>query len=553
MTLCSKTAFIAAALLGCISCVKIDDSVGGNMVPVSHTYRVVSPDAFPMNVKMLIADSLSGFSSTRITVGAVRKDSELGLTTRSSCVSLVPMHREMDWGTNPELKQFHFTASPDTVSVADKSQGSILQSVLVYELSQRVNTDKSFSCTDDVPHGTTRVTAGIPVINGTDSLAFDFSPAFAAKYMGITSDDLKNFDTYLEKYPGIYITTDAPVGDGGRINIFSLQTGYTDGYLTGSFAELKFRSTWTENGVSVRKDSSFFFWFSPTRKPNSASGWYDIDSLLNASGTGSFPQYCLNLTGHDQALSVARAGDAADYIYVEGGGGLKPVISGKFLRDTVRAIIAAGGDDPSKAIINRATLILPFEPSDPDFELMYKVPDILSPTCRLRNDTTVTFLGLTDSSDQYEDQGNINRSRLIYSPDITYHVQELLKMEDGNARLQDGSYDIWLLIMHNETTTTTTGGNQDMSEYYNYLAYQSYMNSMYSGYGGYGGYGYGDYYTNYYNYAMMAQYYSSSSTSVSTSSQLDRDRYYYARLCGPSYPDASRRPKFKFSYSVPNK
>lgn len=515
------------------------------MVPVSHTYKVISPDAVPMNVKMLYADSLSGFSSTRITLGAIRKSDELGLTTRSSCISLVPMEKNMDWGTNPELRQFHFTASPDSVSVSDKSQNSILQSVFVYELNSRIDPGKSFSCNEDVAHGTKRISSGIPVINGTDSLSFDFSPEFAQKYMGITADDVASLSTYLEKYPGIYLTTDAPMGEGGRINIFGLQLGYSDGYLTGSFAELKFRSTFTENGKSVRKDSSYYFWFSPTR-------FCDMDSLFNASGTGSFPQYCLNLTGHD-AVSRALEGDAADYVYVEGGGGLKPVISGKFLRDTVRAIIAAGGDDPSKAIINRATLILPFEASDPKFELMYKVPDILSPTCRFRNDTTATFLGLTDSSDQYEDQGNINRSRMVYSPDITYHVQELLKMEDDNERLQDGSYDIWLLIMHNETVTTTTGGNDEMSDYYNYLAYQSYMSSMYSGYGGYNSYGYGDYYTNYYNYAMMAQYYSSASTSVSTNAQLDRDRYYYVRLCGPSYPDASRRPMFKFSYSIPNK
>ena len=516
------------------------------MVPVSHTYRVVSPDAIPMKVKMLSADSLSGFSSTRITLGAILKSDELGLTTRSSCISLVPMLREMDWGANPELRQFHFSASPDSVSVADKAQNNILQSVFVYELNERIDPNKSFSSNDDVAHGTTRISNGIPVINGEDSLSFDFTPAFAAKYMGITSDDLTSLDTYLEKYPGIYLTTDAPMGEGGRINIFDLQLGYDGGYLTGSYAELKFRSTWTKNGVSVRKDSSFFFWFSPTK-------FCDMDSLFNASATGSFPQYCLNLTGHDAAMSRGIEGNAGEYIYVEGGGGLKPVISGRFLRDTVRAIIAAGGDDPTKAIINRASLILPFEPSDPDFELMYKVPQILSPTCRFRNDTSVAFLGLTDSSDQNEDKGNINRSRLIYSPDITYHMQELLKMEDDNEQLLDGSYDIWLLIMHNETVTTTSSGNEEMSDYYNYLAYQSYMSSMYSGYGGYGGYGYGDYYTNYYNYAMMAQYYGNSSTSVSTNAQLDRDRYYFAKLCGPSYPDADRRPSFKFSYSVPNK
>ena len=111
-----------------------------------------------------------------------------------------------------------------------------------------------------------------------------------------------------------------------------------------------------------------------------------------------------------------------------------------------------------------------------------------------------------------------------------------------------------LLIMHNDVITTTNAGNQDMSDYYNYLAYQSYMGSMYGGgYGGYGYGGYGDYYSNYYNYAMMAQYYGSSSTTTSTSAQLDRDRYYFARLYGPSAADDAKRPTLKFTYSVPNK
>ena len=533
---------IAAVSFCCLSCIKTDDTVGGNMIPVSHTYKVVSPKAVPIEANMLTADSLSGFSSSRITIGAIRQSGELGLSTRSCCLTLVPMLRDMDWGENPSFRQFHFSASRDSVSVADKSQTDILQSVYVYELNERMDPDKLFACNAEVAHGSTPVTSGIPVINGKDSLSFNFSREFGQKYMGISSDDLTSLETYLDKYPGIYIGTDEPLGDGGRINIFDLQLGYESGYLTGSFAELKFRSTWK----GVEKDSSFFFWFSPTR-------FCDMDSLFTASATGSFPQYCLNLTGQD-AASASAAGDATDYILVEGGGGLKPVVSARFLRDKVREIISAEGDDPSKAIINRATLTFPLEPSDEAFELMYKVPEILSPTCRIVTDTSVSFMGLTDASDSYENQGDINRSRLVYAPDITYHVQELVKMSDDNEKLLNGSYDIWLLIMHNDQITTTTTGNQDMSDYYNYLAYQSYMGSMYGGgYGGYGYGGYGDYYSNYYNYALMAQYYGSSSTSTSTSAQLDRDRYYFLKLYGPQAADESKRPTFKFTYSVPNK
>ena len=150
MTRCKRISAILLAAVSacCISCIKTDENVGGNMIPVSHTYRVISPDAIPLQAKMLVADSLSGFSSTRITIGAIRKSGETGLTTRSSCITLVPMLKDMDWGENPQFKQFHFTASRDSVSVADKSQSDILQSVSVYELNEKIDRNKELESFD---------------------------------------------------------------------------------------------------------------------------------------------------------------------------------------------------------------------------------------------------------------------------------------------------------------------------------------------------------------------------------------------------------------------
>ena len=167
-------------------------------------------------------------------------------------------------------------------------------------------------------------------------------------------------------------------------------------------------------------------------------------------------------------------------------------------------------------------------------------------------------MGLTDSSSSDENQGDVNRSILNYAPDITYHMQELLKIDRDdleNARTQNllrGEYDIWLLIMANEQITTTTSGNQDLSDMYNYLAYQSYYNSMYGGgYYGYGYGGYGSYYSNYYNYSMMAAYAASSSTSTSNVVMLDKDRFYKAELNGPE-STTGRVPVLELTFAVPN-
>ena len=537
----------AATLLCCIGCVSVDNELGGSFLPVNHTYQVVSPAPVEIPVQMKLADSLSAYSSTRITIGAIRNDEEFGLSTRSSCLTLVPMYVEsLDFGKNPVLQNFHFSALADSSSVCDLDQKNILQSVYVYELSEQLDPDYRTYCKTEPAHGTKLISTTVPVIGHGDSLSFNFTKEFAEKFFTITEEESKDIKLYTKRFPGIYITTGKPVGRGGRFNIYQLQLQYDSdyGYIKGSTAALKFNSTWTIDGKEVKKDSTFWFYFS-------ATDFYDIDSLLTNSGTGSFPQYCANVTGD---ASVSKVGAATDYVFIEGGGGVKPVISAKDIRSKAVQMIAANGHDPKKAVINKATITLHYAEPDADFETMYKVPDILSPTCLIHGTEpgVISYMGLTDASDENEDQGGIHRSQMTYSPDITYHLQRLLALDDDTDKMDGGDYDIWLLIQHNDVTTTTTSGNSELSEYYNYLAYQSMMSNMYGG--GYGyGYGYGGYgYSNYYNYAMMAQYYGSSSTTSKTTPTLDRDRYYYCKLYGPAATDPALRPTFSFTYSIPN-
>jgi hypothetical protein len=537
---------LAAASICCCGCITTDDSIGSGMIPASHIYRVVSPDPVQIPVDMKSAGELSAYSSNRITIGAIRNDDEFGLSTRSSCITLVPMFVDsLDFGKNPVFQEFRFSANVDSVSVCDVTQADILQSVYVHELTAPLDKDYRTYCNSTPAYGASLITTGIPVLDGKDTLGFRFTKEFGEKYLAMTNDDVKDMETYTKKFPGIHLSTNIPAGRGGRFNLLELQLGYNSDYgiLTGNMAALRFNSTWTVDGKDVKKDSVCYFYYSPT-------GFYDIDSLLTNSGTGSFPQYCANITGD---ASTAKAGPATDYIYIEGGGGVKPCISAKTLRDKAIEIISAAGHDPKKAVVNKATLTLHYLAPDADFETMYKVPGTLSPTICLKNDETVSFMGLTNTSDSSQDIGGIHRSTMTYTPDITNHLQSMLSLEDDDEALLKGNYDIWLLIMYNEVIATTTSGNSEMADYYNYLAYQSMMYGGYGygGYGGYGSYGYGNPYTNYYNYSMMAEYYGSSSTSYSTSLALDRDRYYYCKLYGPAAADPEMRPSFSLTYSIP--
>jgi hypothetical protein len=186
-------------------------------------------------------------------------------------------------------------------------------------------------------------------------------------------------------------------------------------------------------------------------------------------------------------------------------------------------------------------------------------PYRLSPTCRLVNDDTTAYMGLTDASSSSENQGDVDRSLLCYAPDITYHMQEILKIDETatdkatTQNLLSGNYDIWLLVMAQETQTTVSTASKEQQEMLNYLAYSSYYNGMYGGYGygGYGGYGsgYGSYYNNYLTYAMMAQQASMSQTSTSITIKLDTDRFYRAALCGP---ESDKAPTLQIVFALPN-
>ena len=544
MKLCRIIPVLTALLAA--GCVQTDLGIGASMLPESSRYLIITPDSIAINVSQLQADSLSGFSSTRVTIGAIRKDDQFGLTTRSSAVSLVPLFDEThDMGENRIFKSLHLSLALDSVSVADKGEAGILQQVNVYALSRPLDIAKDFNSNGSVEHGSALISEGSPVINGKDSLSIWFTADYGKQYLN-ADKYLDDFDSYMEAFPGIYMETPEPISQGGRINIFELKLKVDPNtkMLLGNYARLSYSAEYE----GVRKDTSALFYLSPKR-------FYDLDSLSESAGSAMFPQYSLNLTGHE---SAGLEGGASAEIAVEGGGGLKPVVSASELREAALAAIAAeSGSSPENVIINKATLNFNYiNDSDPLFEKTYLLPQILSPTCRLHtSDTTVSFVGLSDTSSGEENKGDRNKSLFSFNPDITYHLQELIGMEADNPKLKDGSYDIWLLIMHNDRVTTSSGGSSDMSDYYQYLAYQSYMSDMYSGYGGYGGYGYGGYggygYSNYYNYAMLAQMYGQNSTTTKMSVNLDADRYYYCRLYGPGAAEKRLRPTLTFTYSIP--
>ena len=464
-------ALLAAACL--TSCFGIDNQLGEDYIATNQKYNLYTAEFNLDDIEMACPDSLSGYSTYRFTVGAIR-DAQFGLTTRSAAFTLVPIMDTLDFGKNATFKSFHFTAPYDSVSCEDPSQAHILQNINVYALEKELDMKAS---APKIEHSAQRITLGVPVFSGTDSLSFNFSKEFGERYMQITQADLDDIETYRKHFPGIYITTDEPIGNGGRINMFKVPLDVASGSIYGSYAVLKFKADY---GTRSQVDTSFYFYIGPVQK-------YDMSGVSSTSAT-EYPQIAYDLATHESKEKME--GKATDKIWFEGGRGLKPVVKAQSIKDKLSEIVAKYGD-VSQIIVNKATIEMPFEFPE-NYEDMRLYPTTLSPTCRIVTDTSITFAGITDASVATENQGTINRSTLMYAPDLSHHVQSILRLKD-TEKIEN--YDIWFLAMADEvvTTTSSSNANSEMADYYQQMAYASYYNSMYGGYGGYGGYGYGGY------------------------------------------------------------
>jgi hypothetical protein len=546
---------LAATALLAGSCIKVDNSLGEDLVDKTLLFNTYTVEFNLEDIQLKPSSDLSGYSENHITIGAIRDD-VFGLTTRESAFPLIPVLDTIDLGTKPEALSFELFFEADTISCSNDAQANIIQNIFVTELLEPLGTDDRRT-TRDLPHSDKLITNGIPVCNGTSDLHFYFTKEYAQKYVDAlvqlgpvlkdrttTEGSTDHYDDFVNLLPGIHIRTDAPEDNGGRINLFklsclSISNNYY--YRNNNVARLKVRSTW--NGV--QKDSSFMFL---------AGEPAFLDEAESLENNEKFYQYAFNRTTHD-----TQAKAATDGVLIEGGGGLKPVILARELKEKTLSAISQKPGNQDRAVIVKATIFLPFEMPE-NYEDMKYFPATLSPTVRTSSKDeeereTVSFAGLTDASISTENQGDIDRSNLMYAPDITYHLQEVLRRDDLDTA---SDADIWLLTVRTEKVETANGSLYD-NEYYQQLLYASYYNSLYGngyGYGGYGGYGYGGYgyggygnYSNYYNYMMLAQYMQASSQQGYTYvTELDKDRYYCGQLCGPS---SERKPVFRVTFALP--
>ncbi len=537
--------------------------MGFDVVPQSERFITRTFTVPINNIHLRSIDSLSGYSSMRIVVGAIN-DEEFGTTRRNCALSLVPVVDTMHWGRNVHVKGMRLTTPHDSSFFRNPMEAHTIRNLHVYALKDRLDTTSLYAedarYTKSNYEGCPSIVLGTPTCNGTEDLNINFTKAFAESFVPEKvlrgeeyTEIVDSIYHYTQSHNGIFICSDEPVQGGGRIDFFQLDLTYeSDSYmLTGGYAELSFTADYDAPDGSVRHqvDTSFLFCFGGTSFDENCT-YYAFNAVENE-------------TKGTEAL-------AEEYIPIEGGLGLKPVIESRELRtlamNAMKDTLAKyGHKDPEKAftdrqiIINRATINLPYEFPE-DYTMMNFYPRYLNPTVRISSEGFVSYAGLSDASVSTENQGDIDRSNNCYHPDISYHMQSICQTKADDAAMLD-KQNIWFMILSNETIINKqkTSSEQD---YYNQMASLNYYHSMMGGYGGYGyggygygygGYGYGGYdsYSNYYNYYMMQSYYNSmnSGSSSTVTTMMDKDRYYSGRLNGPK-ATKGEVPTLGITYSI---
>ena len=406
--LCRLT-IISIAACAAASCVEINEQLGENFIPNNQLWHVYVPDDCELetgDIVMRMSDSLSAYSSRRFTFGSI--SDAYGKSECSTSFTLVPLLDSMLVGVDRSsihVKKFYLTAVRDTLSTSSKENLRMLQNVNVYALKTALDTSVLYNGEfmnsermEKYVNFDKRITKGIPVYDGGDSLSFDFSKEFAEEFIDRLMEARRDtLNYFLEKLPGIYLTTDASAGNGGRINMFDLAME-TDsyGYVNGNYAQLFLTADF---GERKQVDTSFLFLFGPA-------------SFVAGTDTTLPSQYAFNAnsithTTLPEPDSDGTSYKATDKIYVEGGSGFKPVIRAAGIKEKMEEAIrkelnAPEMTDFSNIVINKATIILPYDEASLEggWEGLDYFPTILSPTVKLTSTTGeyVSFAGLTDSS-----------------------------------------------------------------------------------------------------------------------------------------------------------
>ena len=405
-SLCSKWLLLSTVIL--CSCITIDKTLGNNLIPTDQDLTLYTAtfdlpifskpsDSLQTNNHYFIYDSEMPFF-----FGACR-DPLFGLTQAGTVFQFFPYNAygsSIAYGDNPEPVSLTLSLYNPVLIVLDQNQISIPQNIFIHEVTSDLSYRSAYN-NSLLPQDWNPTPISYPgqLFFGTDTIRISLSLDFAQELLNISQMEKDSTLLFLERFKGLYLRTE-PAAEGintGRLN-----------YATSADMVLRYKSSGAET------DSIIYYYTN-----NYGLSYHSII--------------------HSQATVNPQS---SENIYYQGYAGLKPYVDFVALTKEIKAWAEQSQIEISKLLINRAEMVLYYDP-DFDYKVIDRYPPIIYPYTRTFTDTTSYYLPVDNIRASNAD-GAINRNKFNYSMNITSYLQSLLKKEEVTEK-----DNTWLM----ETTT----------------------------------------------------------------------------------------------------
>ena len=404
------------ALFFLASCITTDPTLGSALVSDSQdiTIQTVTID-LPLSESRAAADLQSRISSG-ITVGNIGSD-----FYSEGLMSVNPAVDSVVWGTNPVVRKIYLTFTCDSTQAMFDDQLHIPQNLYVHRLnfeldSTHINgTQARFQTAYYDPEP---VSLGGSVFTGDDTWTVELKKEIGEELLRIPMETRDSAELFMKQFYGFCLRTDMPddpriaPDNSGRINQFDLSNSFL--YLSWDYTD--------DDGY--RKTTTTYFQL----------GQY----------------FALNIYRN------LRDDDASDdSLLVQGLSGSKPRIEAALLRNTIASWAQVRNLPLENLVIAKATLEFPFEYGGDMHQLDHYAASLYPCKRAIVDDAYPYYAPLDELGESSVENGNLNRSLLVYKAGISFYLQDLLKKEAGSITDED---DLWLmptLSYYNSTTGTT--------------------------------------------------------------------------------------------------
>ena len=412
-----------------ISCIDTDNSTGNGLIPDDY-YMSLHKAEFDVPLQMKMSDSLQTSASGYATIGSIN-DPDFGIMQSMTAFAFVPYIDSLSYGNNPTPKSLSLYISGISTSPYSDRDSYIHQTIYAHRLNSDLDSLKTIYNNSvlaaDYNPTPLNVGGGNIFFGNNTTISMNLSLDYARELLTATSEERNNQFEFIKRYKGLYLRTD-PV---------------SSSYIGGRLCYIPMSPS---TAFSTYVGLSMTYWH--------------VDSNIPAGkdSTISYIAYALtNVNTISHSSSALESTNPAGPILLEGIAGIKPYIDFSEIKSSIDTWAATNQVDLSKLIVAKAELQLYYDASG-DYDFINKFyPSMIFLNTRHKDaNNNKRYTPISDVSEYQPQSGqstavnNINRSKELYSINISSYIQHLIK-----GSLTEEDKQAW--VMPNDLATDSNG------------------------------------------------------------------------------------------------